>query len=173
MAGDDAADDQATGSGASPMVYGDGQAAWLALVTVVAFGALALAVVAVVLASGDDGGGGGGPAAPAGPTDQVAVTATDFAFDPADVEVFADQEVTVALVNDGGVEHNWTVLEAGTFIAAESEYDESMAVGAIEGVAAGETAEGTITLEAGEYQVICTIAGHFDAGMEGTVAAGA
>ena len=37
--------------------------------------------------------------------------------------------------------------------------------------AAGETNSASFTLEPGEYQVICTIAGHFDAGMRGTVSA--
>ena len=40
--------------------------------------------------------------------------------------MFADQEAAVALVNGGSVEHNWTVLEAGTTIGSESEFEESM-----------------------------------------------
>lgn len=173
MVGDTTAEDDTTGSEPSPMVYGEGQAAWLAVVTVVAFGALALAIVAVVLATGDDDGGGGGSAAPSGPTDQLEIIATDFAFDPVDAEIFADQEASVTLVNDGAVEHNWTVLEAGTVIAAEDEFDESMVEAAVGDAAAGETAEGGVTLAEGEYQVICTIAGHLDAGMQGTVVASA
>jgi plastocyanin len=173
MAGNGAADDEATGSGASPMVYGEGQSAWLALVTVVAFGALALAIVAVVLASGDDGGGDGAAPAPSGPSDALSITVTEFAFDPADSEVFADQEASVALVNEGAVEHNWTVLQAGTFIASEDEFDESLVEAEVGDAAAGGSAEGAVTLAEGEYQVICTISGHFDAGMQGTVVAGA
>jgi plastocyanin len=155
------------------MVHGEGQAAWLALLTVVAFGALALAIVALVLATGDDGGGdGGGGAASGGPTDQLQISASEFAFDPADAEVFADQEATVTLVNDGSVDHNWTVLEAGTTIASESEFDESMVLAVVGDAAAGESVEGSVTLEPGEYQFMCTISGHFDAGMQGTVVAG-
>ena len=173
MAADGATEvDQAEDS-ASPMVYGEGQAAWLALLTVVAFGALALAIVALVLATSEDGDGGGGGAASGGPTDQLQISATEFAFDPADAEVFADQEATVNLVNDGSVDHNWTVLEAGTTIASESEFDESMVLAAVGDAAAGESVEGSVTLESGEYQFICTISGHFDAGMQGTVVAGA
>ena len=170
MAADGSDVDQAEGD-ASPMVYGEGQAAWLAVLTVVAFGALALALVAVVLAASEDGGGGGSVSA--GPSDALEITATDFAFDPADTEVIADTEATITLVNDGAVEHNWTVLEAGTTIESESEFDESLVVGEVGDAAVGETAEGGVTLEAGEYQVICTISGHLDAGMKGTVVASA
>ena len=173
MAADGATDGDQAEDRTSPMVYGEGQAAWLALLTVVAFGALALAVVALVLATSEDGGGSGGEAASGGPSDSLEIVATEFAFDPADAEVLADQEATVTLVNDGSVEHNWTVLEAGTTIGAESEFDEGMVLEAVGTAAAGETAEGPVTLEAGEYQVICTISGHFDAGMQGTVVAGA
>ena len=173
MAADGATDGDQAEDRTSPMVYGEGQAAWLALLTVVAFGALALAVVALVLATSEDGGGGGGETASGGPSDSLEIVAIEFAFDPVEAEVFADQEAAVALVNDGSVEHNWTVLEAGTTIGSESEFEESMVLEAVGAAASGETAEGAITLEAGEYQVICTISGHLDAGMQGTVVASA
>ncbi len=48
----------------APLLFGQGQAGWLAVVTVISVVALVLAFVAVVMASGDDGGGG--TAAPAG-----------------------------------------------------------------------------------------------------------
>ena len=174
MAADGATDGDQSEGGTSPMIYGEGQAAWLALLTVVAFGALALAVIALVLATSEDGGGGGGGAAASGgPSDSLEIVATEFAFDPVEAEVFADQDAAVALVNDGSVEHNWTVLEAGTTIGSESEFEESMVLEAVGNAASGETAEGAIILEAGEYQVICTISGHLDAGMQGTVVASA
>jgi uncharacterized cupredoxin-like copper-binding protein len=169
----DGSSEETTEGESSPMVYGEGQSAWLAVVTVVAFGALALAIVAVVLASGEDSGGDGGSDAAAGPSDQVEVIATDFAFDPVDVAVFADQEATVSMVNEGAVEHNWTVLTAGTSISSEAEFEDSLVEAEVATVAAGETGEAGITLAEGDYQVICTISGHFDAGMEGTVTASA
>ncbi|MGI9646161.1 MAG: plastocyanin/azurin family copper-binding protein [Ilumatobacteraceae bacterium] len=155
----------------SSMIYGEGQAAWLAVVTIVAFGALALAVVAVVMASGDDGGGGGS-AAPAGPSDALVIEASDFAFAPEAAAALADTDVSVTLENVGAVEHNWTVLEAGTTVGSEADFEESMVLAAVGDVAAGETTEGSVNLAEGEYQVICTISGHLDAGMEGTVTAG-
>ena len=150
----------------SPLLFGQGQAAWLALVTVVATLALVVAVVAVFMASGD---GGGGSAAPAGVSDSLTVVATEFAFDPADVTVPAGVEVPVEMENAGAVDHNWKVLSAE--IGSESEFDESLVLGEVPDVPAGETASGSVTVEAGTYQVICTIAGHFEAGMVGTLTA--
>ena len=147
----------------SPLLFGQGQAAWLALVTVLAVLALVLSLIAIIVDGGDSGsaaGGGGGA------SDSVSVTATEFAFDPADATVPAG-EVPVELVNDGAVAHNWTVLSEE--IASEADFDESLVVGAVPDVDAGQTGTATVTVDAGTYQVICTIAGHFDAGMAGTL----
>ncbi|OWY59019.1 hypothetical protein B7486_76835, partial [cyanobacterium TDX16] len=107
----------------SEMAYSAGQAAWITLMSLVALVALALSIVAVVIANSDDGGS----AAPAsdgassGPVTEAEVAASEFAFDPADVELVADEEVSVTLANDGAVEHNWTVLEQGTTVTSEDE----------------------------------------------------
>lgn len=45
----------------APLLFGQGQAGWLAVVTVISVVALVLAFVAVVMASGDDGGGAAAP----------------------------------------------------------------------------------------------------------------
>lgn len=159
----------------SEMMYGAGQSAWLALMSVVALLGLALAVVALVVAGSDDGGGSSAASdgAPSGPVGEAEISATEFAFDPADVELFADEEVSVTLTNDGAVEHNWTVIEQGTTVTSEEEIPDAPKAGEVATIAAGEDGSTTLTLEAGEYQVVCTIAGHFAAGMEGTVVASA
>lgn len=156
----------------SEMLYGAGQAAWLAVVTVVAFLGLALGVIALVVA---DGGGGGETASdgatPTEPSDQASVTATDFAFDPSQIPLFAGEEVTVDLANEGGVAHNLTVLAAGEEITSEDQFTEDMVLAATDDVNAGEDGSVAFTLDAGDYQVICTIPGHFAAGMSGTITA--
>ncbi|MDH3706399.1 MAG: plastocyanin/azurin family copper-binding protein, partial [Acidimicrobiia bacterium] len=150
----------------SQMVFGSGQALWLALVTVVSVLALAVAVVAISIANGEDGATG---AAPAAPSDDVTVAGGEFFFDPESVLVPADTDVRIELVNEGNLDHNWTVLEAGVTIAAEDEFDESTVVAQVGDVVAGESAEGSFTFAPGQYQVICTIAGHFSGGMRGTL----
>jgi hypothetical protein len=158
----------------SEMIYGVGQSAWLAVVTVVAFLGLALGLVALIVAGSDDGGGGGVAAdggGPTGPVTEAEISASEFAFDPSDIELVADEEATVTLANDGAVEHNWTVLEEQ--VTSEEEIADAPVAGAVDTVTAGETGTGTLTLAEGSYQVVCTIAGHFAAGMEGVVTASA
>ncbi len=171
----DTTTDKNTSAGAddetSEMRFGAGETAWLAVVTVLALLGVALGVIALVVANGD----GGGTAAPAGggaAATEATVTASEFAFDPSDIPLVAGSEVSVTLDNGGAVEHNFTVLKAGETIAAESEFNEDMVLGAVDNTAAGESNSTTLTLEPGEYQVICTIPGHFDAGMAGTITAG-
>lgn len=158
-----------TDADTSEMRFGAGETAWLAVVTVLALMGVALGIVALVAASG--GGDGGAAAGGGAGLTEARVSASEFAFDPADVALVAGTEATVELTNGGSVEHNWTVLNAGEEIAAESEFDESMVLAATDNTAAGASNSVNVTLEAGDYQVICTLPGHFDAGMAGTVTA--
>ncbi len=87
---------------------------------------------------------------------QAAVTliGTEFAFDP-DAFV-ALPEATVTLDNQGLVVHNFVVEgvpEAEFVVLAE----------------AGAAATGTLSLPAGDYVFFCSIPGHREAGMEGTM----
>ena len=159
----DVQDDSEQGS---EILFGAGQSAWLAVVTVVAFIALVLAVVAIVVAGSSDSEGGGA-AAPSGPTANPEIGATEFAFNPADVTVPAGEEVSAVLTNEGAVEHNWTILSES--ISSEADFNEDLVLAATDNIAAGEQGEVAFTLDAGEYQVICTVPGHFAAGMKGTV----
>ena len=156
-----------------------GGALWWRAFALGVFAAIALGIVpTVVVGSQATDAGQPDPRAGAGdpngrshapPTSEPTVSATEFAFDPTDLAVPADEEVTVELVNDGGTVHNWTVLDEE--IADESEFDEALVVGGVPDVNGGQAGTGALTLEVGEYQVICTIAGHLDAGMQGRVTA--
>ena len=112
------------------------------------------------------------PAADGAPATDLSVATSEFAFDPANEAVAADEDVTVTLDNSGAVEHNWTVLKAGTTIGSESEFTDSMVEATIGDVAAGETLEDVVNLPEGDYQVICSVSSHFDAGMTGELAVG-
>ncbi len=148
------------------LLFGAGQSAWLAVVTVGVALALVMSVIALFVALDDDAPAT--VAAPSGPVTSVEIEASEFVFDPTEVTVAADTDVAVTLDNVGSVQHNWTVLEAGTTISAESDYDEALAVTTVD-AEAGASATGSVNLPAGSYQVICTIAGHFSAGMEGSL----
>lgn len=88
----------------------------------------------------------------------IAVDATEFAFDPDEIEVAADEEFTITLVNGGAVEHDFTI---------EGQEDRKVSV------TPGQTAEGTFRVPAGETVFYCSIPGHREAGMEGTITAAA
>jgi plastocyanin len=89
----------------------------------------------------------------------IAVTATSFEFEPAEITVTAGEDVAIALTSDD-VLHDFTV-------------EGVEGVGGVEvHVAAepGETARGGLRVaEPGEYRITCTVEGHRDAGMEGTL----
>jgi uncharacterized cupredoxin-like copper-binding protein len=149
------------------LLFSAGQSAWLAAVTVGVLIAIGLSIAALVVAA-NDSGGGGGSAAPSGPASELTIEASEFRFDPADVTIAADTDVPVTIDNVGAVEHSWTVLELGTTIASEGDYDESTAVVDLH-ADPGSTESGSVNLAAGSYQVICVIPGHFAAGMEGSI----
>jgi plastocyanin len=83
----------------------------------------------------------------------VAVDATSFEFEPAEITVVAGEDVAIALTSDD-VLHDFAVEGVEVHVAAER----------------GETAEGGLRVdEPGEYRIICTVEGHLEAGMEGTL----
>ena len=126
------------------------------------------AVVGLIVAcgSGDSEGAEGGAAATS-----ITVVAFEFAFDPSSVTVAAAQDVTITLKNSGAIEHKWVILKAGTSISSEAEFDESQVLFEVPSVAAGESASDSFNVAADNYQIICTIEGHFAAGMKGTLIA--
>lgn len=126
---------------------------------------LMLVVLAFAACGGDD--------APEAST-SLSITMTEFAFEPDAVAVPAGQEITVELINAGSVEHDFVILKRGQRIEAETDLPDDEAtlmadfVEFEERVQAGESSTVTFTApEAGSYQIICRVDGHFAAGMEG------
>jgi uncharacterized cupredoxin-like copper-binding protein len=117
-----------------------------------------LTVLSVVLAA--CGGSSGAKA-------EISATMTDLMFTPANFEVPAGSEVTLKLVNNGAVEHNFIILKKGTvYTTAADILPEDMIIDAK--LAAGESGDFTFKIdEAGEYDVICNVPGHLEAGMVG------
>lgn len=92
------------------------------------------------------------PAAAGGET--VEVTAVDIAFEQETLEFPADTDVTIVLTNDGMLQHD-LVIEDTDF---KTELLDS-----------GDSAELVVNLPAGEYTYYCSVAGHREAGMTGTL----
>jgi uncharacterized cupredoxin-like copper-binding protein len=111
-----------------------------------------------------------------GASTEISASMEDFAFSPVEWTVPAGEEITIELTNDGSVEHEWVILQSGVTISSESELpetEEELLADFVyweDEVEPGETKTLTFTAPAaGEYQVICAIEGHFEAGMEGTL----
>jgi len=84
----------------------------------------------------------------------VDVTATDLAFDPSSITIDAGQPTNVRLTNEGQVFHDLTIPDLDVTIAAEP----------------GETVTAGITVDTpGTYEFLCTVPGHADAGMRGSL----
>ena len=115
--------------------------------------ALLLATVLLVAGCGGGGGQQGGTATPTGQATTVTVTETEFKFEPKEMTAKAGA-VTFAIVNGGSVEHNFII--EGTDVK-------------LEGIQPGQTKNASATLAAGTYKVLCTIPGHQEAGMTGTL----
>lgn len=117
----------------------------------------ALTALTLVACSGGDGGGDdaaddtGDAAGGGGAT--VEVEAGDLYFDPEEASAPAG-EIEFVVTNVGDVEHDLVIEEADDTNVAHAE--------------PGETASGTITLEAGTYTYYCSVPGHRST-MEGTL----
>jgi plastocyanin len=111
--------------------------------------ALSLAACGSENTSGQDGSGGS----------SLDVSETEFALDPSNPTVDEAGDVTIRVVNDGEFEH---ALELeGNGVEEETET-----------IAAGKSAELTVELPAGTYEIYCPIGNHREQGMEGTLVVG-
>ena len=84
---------------------------------------------------------------------QIEVTGSSFAFDPDEIEVAAGEDVATVLTSTD-ILHDFTIDELDAHVAADG----------------GETATGGLRAdEPGRYTFRCTVAGHREAGMVGTL----
>lgn len=86
---------------------------------------------------------------------------TEFKFDPSDLEVTAGDSVT--LNNDGKIPHNFTIVEGSDPLGGGAE------LAASDDVSPGDTGSLTVDVEPGKYSYLCTIPGHAEDGMTGSI----
>lgn len=91
---------------------------------------------------------------------QVDVSATEFSFNPSDLKLDAAGTYTFHLTNAGEFEH---ALE----IDGQGIEEETSVIGG------GESADVTVELAEGEYEIYCPVGNHREMGMEGTLVVGA
>ncbi len=112
---------------------------------------------------------------------RLEVRAGEFHFTPSEVVAKVGQPITIAYANDGAIEHDWAVRD---LLAVDVDVQMTTEVPHPEGphahatdlpdvhIAAmpGQSGELVFTPEqAGRYAIICTITGHTEAGMAGTL----
>jgi uncharacterized cupredoxin-like copper-binding protein len=125
-------------------------------------------VFGLAACSSDDDDSGG--------STEISATMEEFEFTPTSWSVAANEEITVNLNNTGSVEHEWVILQPGVTIESEAdlpETEEELLADFVyweDEVEPGDSKTLTFTAPAaGTYQIICAIADHFDAGMNGTL----
>ena len=136
---------------------------------------LAAALILTLSAcTGDDDATGRAPVAAGGElATSVSVEAADFIFEPDLWSIVAQGETAFDMVNVGSVEHNWVLIAPGSEVANAADIE---ALGSTDILweqpilQSGESATDSFTApEPGTYQVICSVPGHFDLGMKGTL----
>ncbi len=98
-------------------------------------------------------GGDEQAAAGAGGGETLVVESYDIYFEPEELSIPADTDVTVQLPNVGAALHNFSIDELGIDVD----------------IAPGATEETVINAPAGEYEFYCNVPGHKAAGMLGTL----
>lgn len=101
------------------------------------------------------------------------VEMSEFMFNPKNLAVPAGQEITLNLKNNGSVEHDFVILKKG--ITAKTPFDAEAQKGDILFEArlnSGKSETYTLTLpETGDYEIVCSIPGHLEAGMQASLSA--
>ena len=113
-----------------------------------------LALPLSLLACGSDDGGEEASG------QRVDVSATEFKFNPPDIQLDASGSYTFHLTNAGEFEH---ALE----IDGQGIEEETSVIGG------GDSADVTVELAEGEYEIYCPVGNHREMGMEGTLVVGA
>ena len=97
-------------------------------------------------------GGGGGA---------TTVEMSEFEFDPSDLEVSAGD--TLTLDNTGQIPHNLTIVEGDDPLGGGAE------LAASDDIDSGDTGDLVVDVEPGSYSFLCTIPGHAEDGMTGSI----
>jgi len=122
----------------------------------------ALALPALALAffagcGGDDSKPSRTATVPAG--GPIEVVGKEYSFDPKTLVVQggAGKEIEIRLKNDGTLAHNLKVVKDGKDLGGTPTFQ------------GGETKGGKVKLDAGSYEMVCTVGNHEQLGMKGTL----
>jgi uncharacterized cupredoxin-like copper-binding protein len=105
------------------------------------------------------------------PTTEIDLTVTDFQFSPNTFTVPAGKEITLNTSNSGAVLHNLIIMNLGKTAGAEfGDEDLPIIYWKLE-MPPGDNSSATFTApkEPGDYEIVCSIPGHIQAGMHGNM----
>jgi uncharacterized cupredoxin-like copper-binding protein len=122
---------------------------WSFIAVALGIVAILVASIAIVVSNNSASGSGGGAAVPS-----VNVTLSEFAITPADITV-PPGKVNFVITNSGTLEHNFEIK----------------GVAQTNNLKPGESQTLSVSLDAGHYDTLCTVAGHEGSGMKGMVMA--
>ncbi len=105
------------------------------------------------------------------PSTSLSIELSDFKFTPDKFVVPAGQQITLNLTNKGAVKHEFVIIKKGEQVTIPFDQDDEDKVYWEHEVEAGETGTFTFTApsEPGEYEVVCGVEGHLEAGMKATL----
>ena len=103
------------------------------------------------------------------PSTTIEVTLIDFQFQPNSFTVPAGKEITFKATNNGAVVHSFVIMKYGTSAGTEFTDEDKPNVYWETEVQPGADINTTFTApdQPGEYEVVCHIPGHIQAGMVG------
>lgn len=105
------------------------------------------------------------------PTTAIHLNMTDFAYSPNQFVVPAGREISLDIANNGAVLHNFILMKAGTSPDhGFDKTDEKNIYWKIE-LVPGQSVSTSFTSpsEPGDYLIVCSMPGHYQAGMTGTL----
>ena len=85
----------------------------------------------------------------------IPVAADEYSFDPETIVVTGGGRVTFELANEGVLAHNLRVIDDGDDVGGTPTFT------------AGKTQSGSVDVEPGDYELVCTVGNHADLGMTG------
>ena len=101
------------------------------------------------------------------PTTNLKVDMMEFMFNPSNFTIPAGQEITLELTNNGAVVHDFIIMKFGTNVGQDFGEEDMPNIYWKAELEPGTS--GTYTIVApsdpGDYQVICGVQGHYQAGM--------
>ncbi|MDR3574193.1 MAG: plastocyanin/azurin family copper-binding protein [Anaerolineaceae bacterium] len=114
----------------------------------------------LVLVACSGGGGSSG-------STSIQTTMSEFSYTPNTWTVPAGQKITLTLVNKGTVEHDWVLMKAPVTPPFSPANQSNVIFSAKTAAGATNVVTFTAPSSAGEYEVVCDVPGHLEAGMSG------